>query len=105
MKGGCERDGVVVSKSAVARARNRRLVEKANLYRFVSRLPLLCECDDPQCEATLLVGFDDYRRAERAGALLTVPGHLVLDAESGPHGPEYWIYHPRLAENHEQTLH
>ncbi|HET8556181.1 MAG TPA: hypothetical protein VFL58_02605 [Gaiellaceae bacterium] len=61
-----------------ARNANDRIAEKAEHLRFVSRVPLLCECADPACRAVVLIALDDYYAVRRSeDALLTAPGHQV----------------------------
>jgi hypothetical protein len=61
-----------------ARKANDRIAEKAEHLRFVSRVPLLCECSDPACRAIVMVALGDYRAVRRSDdTLLTAPGHQV----------------------------
>ena len=62
-----------------AREANDRIAEKAEQLRFVSRVPMLCECSAPECRTIVMIALDDYREIRRTnGAVLTAPGH---DAE------------------------
>jgi hypothetical protein len=58
-----------------ARKANDRIAEKATQLRFVSRVPMLCECSSPACRSIVMVGLDDYRQIRERGAFLTAPGH------------------------------
>jgi hypothetical protein len=59
-----------------ARAANDRIAEKAEQLRFVSRVPMLCECSAPDCRELVMIALDDYRALRRApGNSLTAPGH------------------------------
>lgn len=58
-----------------ARKANDRIAEKAEQLRFVSRVPMLCECTSPGCRTVVMVGLDDYRRIRESDAYLTAPGH------------------------------
>jgi dephospho-CoA kinase len=66
------------------RESNDRIAEKAKRYRFVSRVPLLCECSDPACDEIVLVDLDRYEQIRRDG-YLTAPGHAL--AEHRQRGP------------------
>jgi hypothetical protein len=59
-----------------ARQANDRIAEKAERLRFVSRVPMICECSDGDCRTVVMVGLEDYRAIRRDNeALLTAPGH------------------------------
>lgn len=59
-----------------ARAANDRIAEKAEQLRFVSRVPMMCECSAPGCRKVVMIGLDDYRAIRRASNnILTAPGH------------------------------
>ena len=58
-----------------ARKANDRIAEKAAQLRFVSRVPMLCECSSPACRTIVMVGLDDYRQIRESDAYLTAPGH------------------------------
>jgi hypothetical protein len=75
-----------VTRPERARKSNERIAEKADRFRFVSRVPMLCECSDPNCEQIFLIELDRYREIQHAG-YLTLPEHAVTGAE------------PRLLEN------
>jgi hypothetical protein len=75
-----------------ARSANDRIADKAMQLRFVSRVPMLCECDASDCRAIVLIGLDDYRKIrESGGAFLTAPGHGAEGAELEQRTPEYEI--------------
>jgi hypothetical protein len=61
-----------------ARKANDRIAEKAEQLRFVSRVPMLCECSETPCRRIVMIGLSDYfalRRSE--DSVLTAPGHQV----------------------------
>jgi hypothetical protein len=59
-----------------ARAANDRIAEKAEQLRFVSRVPMMCECSTPGCRKLVMIGLDDYRAFRRVpNNVLTAPGH------------------------------
>jgi hypothetical protein len=58
------------------RAANDRIAEKAEQLRFVSRVPMLCECSDPACRTLVMITLGEYRAiGERARNILTASGH------------------------------
>ena len=68
------------------RRANDRIAEKAERLRFVSRVPMLCECGDLDCRKVVMIRLEDYRAMRRdRDALLTAPGHSAdeSDGESG----------------------
>lgn len=84
-----------MSRRAQLRAANERIVKKAAELRFASRVPLFCECDDPDCQQTFLISLDDYHQAVAGGGVLTVPDHPVDNAETGLQNTDYWVRHRR----------
>jgi|GEM_PF-2118403 len=72
-----------------ARQANDRIAEKAKRLRFVSRVPMLCECSDSGCRTVVMVRLEDYHAIrEDDEAILTAPGHSHEDShlESGRSG-------------------
>jgi hypothetical protein len=70
-----------------ARAANERIAEKAERLHFVSRVPMLCECGSPGCEAIVMIGLREYRELRRdEEAFLTAPGHEIRRGELGNGG-------------------
>jgi len=63
------------SRSQVIRRANEGIAAKAAALRFVSRVPMLCECGDPACHELVLLTLADYRRVHKEHDFLTVPGH------------------------------
>jgi hypothetical protein len=62
--------------SLKARAANDRIAEKAELLRFVSRVPMRCECGAPECRTIVLISLDDYRDLRaNPGNVLVARGH------------------------------
>ena len=59
-----------------ARKANDRIAAKAEQLRFVSRVPMICECSDPACRTTVMIALGDYYAVRRSDdAVLTAPGH------------------------------
>lgn len=61
-----------------ARRANDRIAAKAERLRFVSRVPMICECSDRDCRTVVMVRLEDYyaiRSDEEA--ILTAPGHAT----------------------------
>ena len=75
-----------------ARKANDRIAAKAEQLRFVSRVPMLCECSARGCRAVVMIGLSDYRELRRRGdALLVAPGHETPGAELHERTPDYDI--------------
>lgn len=75
-----------------ARAANDRIAEKAQMLRFVSRVPMLCECSTPGCRTTVMISLDEYRQIrEHPDCFMTAPGHHLEDTESQRETPEYTV--------------
>jgi hypothetical protein len=59
-----------------ARAANDRIAEKAAQLRFVSRVPMMCECSDPGCRDLVMITLDEYHAiGEASEIILTASGH------------------------------
>ena len=69
---------VNLSRSEEVRASNDRIAERAVRLRFVSRVPMLCECSDPGCRSIVLIGLDRYAELRKLG-FLTAPAHPLED--------------------------
>jgi hypothetical protein len=70
-----------------ARKANDRIAEKAEQLRFVSRVPMICECAEPTCRTIVMIALGDYYAIRRSdAAILTAPGHdveeTVLEAQT-----------------------
>jgi hypothetical protein len=64
------------------RRANDRIAMKAERLHFVSRVPMMCECDEPGCRAIVMIGLDDYREIRRySDHVLTARGHGLAEAE------------------------
>lgn len=58
------------------RAANDAIADKAAQLRFVSRVPMRCECGDPDCRSLVMIALPDYRTiVEAADTILTASGH------------------------------
>jgi hypothetical protein len=62
------------------RKANDRIAEKAERLRFVSRVPLLCECGDPDCRTIVMVGLEDFRAMRSRQEAVLAPGHSDGDS-------------------------
>jgi len=63
-------------RAADVRQANDRIAEKAKRMRFVSRVPMICECG-ADCRAVVMVSLEDYHALRRdPEAFLTAPGHV-----------------------------
>lgn len=78
-------------RSDEMRAGNDRIAERAEQLRFVSRVPMLCECGQSGCSQLVLIGLDEYRslRAD-ARRYLTAPEHRLEAATVETKQPGYW---------------
>jgi hypothetical protein len=75
-----------------ARKANDRIAEKAEQLRFVSRVPMLCECTDPACRTIVMIALGDYYAIRGSdGSLLTAPGHAVEGAALETQTSEYEV--------------
>lgn len=64
------------SPGSAKRDANDRIAEKAASLRFVSRVPMLCECGRPGCVTILMIGLDAYRQVRRDPEnVLVASGH------------------------------
>ena len=75
------------------RSSNDRIAQRAVEHRFVSRVPMLCECSDAACEAIFLIELDRYRDLRRSG-YLTAPEHAVAHAAPTAREHGYWLQRP-----------
>jgi hypothetical protein len=75
-----------------ARAANDRIVDKAEQLRFVSRVPVLCECSTPSCRTIVMISIDEYRRVrEDPEGFVTAPGHRIEGTELKKEAGEYVV--------------
>jgi len=58
-----------------ARKANDRIAVKAEQLRFVSRVPMLCECSAPDCRTIVMIALEDYYEIRLEGGTVTAPGH------------------------------
>ena len=73
-----------------ARKANDRIAEKAAQLRFVSRVPMLCECSAPACRTIVMVSLGDYREIRRTeDSFITAHGHGGEEAELESQSPDY----------------
>lgn len=73
-----------------ARKANDRIAEKAEQLRFVSRVPMLCECSAPDCRTVVMVALHEYREIRRSeDSVLTAPGHDAEGAVLESQTPTY----------------
>jgi hypothetical protein len=75
-----------------ARAANDGIAEKAMQLRFHSRVPMLCECGDPDCRKLVMISLDEYRAIrETPHNILTASGHEANRSELLKETPDYDI--------------
>jgi hypothetical protein len=83
-----------------ARRANDRIADKAEQLRFVSRVPMLCECSEAACRAIVMIDLGDYHAIRRAeDAVLTAPGHQVDGAELETQTPQYEVLRVSRRDN------
>lgn len=90
-----QRERVQLSRSEEVRSSNDHIAERAVRLRFVSRVPMLCECSDAGCRSIILVGLDRYQEL-RASGFFTTPGHTIDDAEPALERDGYWLQRPLM---------
>lgn len=77
-----------------ARQSNDRIADKAERLRFVSRVPMLCECSDHDCRTVVMVHLDDYYAIRRDDdAFLTAPGHVAEESHLESETSGYDVRH------------
>ena len=77
-----------------ARQSNDRIAEKAERLRFVSRVPMLCECSDTACRKVVMVRLEDYHAIRADGdAVLTAPGHATEESHLESETSGYDVRH------------
>ncbi len=88
------------ARAVDARAANDRIAERAERLRFVSRVPMLCECSAPDCRQLIMISLEAYRRIRRSSAnVLTAPGHDADRTELQEATPEYEVRRRSRCEN------
>jgi hypothetical protein len=79
-----------------ARAANDRIAEKAEQLRFISRVPMMCECSDSDCRGIVMVWPEEYRALRQdPDNVLTARGHDADRTELLTETPEYDIRRTR----------
>jgi hypothetical protein len=74
---GQQRDSL--ARTSAVRASNDHIAARAETLHFVSRVPMLCECDEPGCRAIVLVSLDDFRRLRSSGDRVVARDHAPSD--------------------------
>jgi hypothetical protein len=69
----------LLSRTTAVRASNEHIARRAKALHFISRVPLLCECDDEGCRELVLVSLDEFRRLRRTGDAVVTPDHAPFD--------------------------
>ncbi len=73
------------------RGSNDRIAERAAQLRFVSRVPMLCECSEPDCQTIVLIDLERYQELRERG-YLTAPEHPDEDAAPIAREDGYWLH-------------
>ena len=70
------------NRTVDARAANDRIAEKARRLQFHSRVPMVCECRTPGCQAILMISLSEYEEIRNdRDSFLTAPGHEIDGAK------------------------
>jgi hypothetical protein len=82
----------IATRSEDAFDANERLARAAESHRFVSRVPMFCECGDRACQALVLIELERYYEVRRDPRLsLTAPGHRLLGAVPVRRDADVWL--------------
>lgn len=74
------------------RRANDRIAQKAQQLHFVSRVPMMCECDRPGCRAVVMIGLREYSEIRLdPDHVLTAVGHELEGAEVRQETPTYAV--------------
>ncbi len=87
--------GAPATRADEARRSNERIVEQATRLHFVSRIPLLCECDDDHCREFVLLPRGRYEALRDDATYLTAPGHTVERAMPSHEAGVFWLHRRR----------
>ena len=80
------------SRPDEVRSGNDRIAERAEQLHFVSRVPMLCECSDPDCSQIVLIDLDAYRQLRAdPRRYLTAPEHTLEGAKLEAKYRGYWL--------------
>lgn len=73
-----------------ARKANDRIALKAEQLRFVSRVPMLCECSTPGCRTIVMIYLGDYYEVRLTeDSFITAPGHGVEEGKLESQNRDY----------------
>ena len=76
-----------------ARKANDRIAAKAEQLRFVSRVPMLCECSAPACRSIVMVALSDYNEVRLTeDSFITAPGHTPENATLESQAGDYEVH-------------
>ena len=76
-----------------ARKANDRIAAKAEQLRFVSRVPMLCECSAPACRTVVMVSLSDYHEIRLTeDSFITAPGHAAENASLVSQAGDYEVH-------------
>jgi len=88
-----QRERAELSRPDQVRSSNDHIAERAVRLHFVSRVPMLCECSDPDCRSIILVALDRYHELRPSG-FFTAPSHGIEDAEPALREDGYRLQRP-----------
>ena len=76
-----------------ARKANDRIAAKAEQLRFVSRVPMLCECSAPACRTVVMVSLSEYHDIRLTeDSFITAPGHAADNATLESQTGDYEVH-------------
>lgn len=84
---------MILSRPEEVRSSNDHVAERAVRLHFVSRVPMLCECSDPGCQAIILIGLERYDELRESG-FFTAVGHTIENAGPALREDGYWLQRP-----------
>lgn len=61
----------------LVRTANDRIGVRAETLRFMSRVPMICECHDPSCDTLVLIDLESFHALRAAGMPIMVDGHTA----------------------------
>ena len=88
-----QKERVYLSRSEEVRCSNEHIAERAAQLHFVSRVPMLCECSDPNCQTIVLISLDRWEELRGSG-FLTAPNHRIGHATLAARDDGYWLQRP-----------
>ena len=87
-----------LSKPRLVQAANNRIADRADRLQFLARIPMLCECEDPDCSDLIPLNREEYLRVRsNPSHFLTRPSHQLTGAQPVAKDERYWVQRRNLA--------